>query len=154
MIIERAVASDLEEILALQKKAYISEAEIYSNFNIPPLVQTFEEIKDEFRNQVFLKALESRRIVGSARAYQDEKICYIGKLFVEPACQNQGIGASLLNNIEEVFKFSKRYELFTGDKSLKNIYLYQKLGYRIFKKEIIAGTVNFVYLEKDNDSGR
>ncbi len=40
MEIERAIISDAEEILSLQKLAYRSEAEIYNDFNIPPLVQT------------------------------------------------------------------------------------------------------------------
>ena len=40
--IERVSVSDAEEILALQKLAYQSEAEIYS---IPPLVQTLEEME-------------------------------------------------------------------------------------------------------------
>jgi len=38
ILIERATISDAEEILALQKLAYRSEAEIYHDFNIPPLV--------------------------------------------------------------------------------------------------------------------
>ncbi|MDF9409616.1 hypothetical protein L7E55_14865 [Pelotomaculum isophthalicicum JI] len=78
MIIEKAMATDVEEILALQKLAYVSEAEIYDDFSIPPLVQTLKEIKDEFRNQVFLKAVINGTIVGSVRAYQKEETCYIG----------------------------------------------------------------------------
>lgn len=36
-IIEKASINDAEEILRLQKLAYISEAEIYDDFNIQPL---------------------------------------------------------------------------------------------------------------------
>lgn len=36
MVIEEAKVSDAEEIFALQKIAYISEAEIYNDYNIPP----------------------------------------------------------------------------------------------------------------------
>ena len=55
MMIEGAMVSDIEEILSLQKLAYRSEAEIYNDFNIPPLVQTLEGIKNDFENQIFLK---------------------------------------------------------------------------------------------------
>ncbi len=48
MILEQARISDAEEILSLQKIAYKSEAEIYMDFNIAPLIQTLEEIKRDF----------------------------------------------------------------------------------------------------------
>jgi len=150
MIIERAVIIDMEEILALQKLAYRSEAEIYNDFSIPPLLQTLEEIKEEFRDQVFLKAIVNGKIIGSVRAYQNEEACYIGKLIIEPESQNQGIGTRLLYEIEGAFKLSKRYKLFTGHKSVKNICLYQKAGYKVYKQEKITDNINFVYLEKIN----
>lgn len=40
MIIEKATVSDAEEVLAFQKLAYRSEAEIYGDDRLPPLVQT------------------------------------------------------------------------------------------------------------------
>ena len=51
-----------------------------------------------------------------------------------------------MKEIENIFK-SKRFELFTVDKSQKNLYLYQKLGYEMFKTEKIDN-INFIYLAK------
>lgn len=148
MIIENALISDLEEILALQKLAYLSEAEICNDFSIPPLLQTIEDIKSEYAYKTFLKAVDSGKIIGSVRANLQDGTCYIGKLIVHPDYQNRGIGTALMNSIENCFKGCKRYELFTGKKSVKNIYLYNKLGYRIFKEEKISEKLTFVYLEK------
>ena len=55
MIVERANVEDVEEILALQKLAYQSEAIIYNDYTIPPLTQTLEGVKADFEKQVFLK---------------------------------------------------------------------------------------------------
>ena len=154
MIIEKATVSDAEEILALQKLAYRSEAEIYNDFNIPPMVQTLESIEKDFENQVFLKALKNGRIIGSVRAYSKEGICYIGRLVVHPDFQNQGIGTKLMNEIEKIFGTCQRFELFTGDKSERNLYLYQKLGYKLFKTANITDQTTIVYLEKKIDSSR
>ena len=52
--------------------AYLSEAEIYNDFSIPPLIQTLKEIRQEFSQQVFLNALEEEKIVGSVRAYLEK----------------------------------------------------------------------------------
>jgi phage replication-related protein YjqB (UPF0714/DUF867 family) len=148
MLIEKAKVSDAEEILALQKLAYRSEAEIYNDFNIPPLVQTSEEIKKDFENQFFLKAVEDEKIIGSVRAQVKGEICHVGRLIVHPNFQNRGIGNKLMNEIERVFNTCKRFELFTGSKSERNLYLYQKLGYRIFKTAKITDKTTIVYLEK------
>lgn len=146
--VERATASDAEEMLALQKLAYRSEAAIYDDFNIPPLVQTLESIKEDFENQVFLKAIADG-MIGSVRAYSREGTCYIGRLIVHPDFQNRGIGTKLMNEIEKFFNTCKRFELFTGDKSERNLYLYQKLNYKIFKRAKITDQTNIVFLEKN-----
>jgi len=146
--VDRATISDAEEILALQKLAYRSEAEIYNDFNIPPLVQTLEELKKDFENQYFVKALLDVRIIDSVRAYSKGGTCYIGRLIVHPDFQNRGIGTRLMNEIERIFNNCRRFELFTGDRSERNLFLYQKLGYRIFKRAQITDQTTIVYLEK------
>ena len=148
MIIEKATVADAEELLALQKLAYRSEAEIYNDFRLPPLIQTLESMEEDFKNQLFLKTLLDGRIIGSVRAYSKEGTCYIGRLIVHPNFQNRGIGTRLMNDIERIFNGCKRFELFTGDKSERNLRLYQKLGYRIFKTSKITNQTNIVSLEK------
>jgi N-acetylglutamate synthase-like GNAT family acetyltransferase len=148
MIIEKAFRENLEEILELQKLAYLSEAEIYNDYSIPPLTQTLNEIKEDLAFQIFLKIVIDNKIVGSVRGYKEEDTCYIGKLVVHPNYQNQGIGTKLLKEIEAKFNDAKRYELFTGFKSEKNLYLYQKLGYKQFRTEHIHENLQMVYLEK------
>ncbi|MCJ7773774.1 MAG: GNAT family N-acetyltransferase [Desulfobacterales bacterium] len=144
----QAKIEDLEEILALQKIAYRSEAEIHNDFSIPPLHQTLSEIREEFQHQLFLKVVEQGKIIGSVRAYEKKGTCFIGKLIVHPLFQNQGIGTKLLPEIEGRFEHAKRFELFTGYKSKKNLYLYNKLGYKEFKRNTISDKLTLIFLEK------
>ncbi|MBA7682347.1 hypothetical protein ES703_90697 [subsurface metagenome] len=149
MIIEQALERDLLDILELQKLAYQSEAEIYNDYSIPPLTQTLDEIKEDFTFQVFLKAVIKNKIIGSVRAYKEEDTLYIGRLIIHPDFQNQGIGKRLLKEIEAKFNDVKRFELFTGYKSKKNLNLYRKFGYSIFKSEKISENLTLDYLEKN-----
>jgi ribosomal protein S18 acetylase RimI-like enzyme len=150
--IKPALLEDVETILHLQMRAYLSEAEIYNDYSILPLIQTLNEIKQEFSQQVFLKAIEEEEedgsIIGSVRGYLERETACIGRLIVKPESQNKGIGTRLMHAIEEHFKFADRYELFTGHKSARNLYLYQKLGYREFKRIPVSDTLVMVYLEK------
>jgi ribosomal protein S18 acetylase RimI-like enzyme len=148
MEVEKATISDAEEILSLQKLAYQSEAEIYNDFNIPPLVQTLEEIKKDFGIQFLLKAVMDEKIIASVRAFIKEGTCYIGRLIVHPDFQNQGIGTKLMYEIEKIFSTCQRFELFTGARSERNLYLYQKLGYKIFKTAKVTDQTTIVYLER------
>jgi ribosomal protein S18 acetylase RimI-like enzyme len=148
--IKIASIDDVEEILCLQKQSYLSEAELYNDYSIKPLIQTLDDIKQDFSKQIFLKAVidDNTTIVGSVRAYQQNDTVFIGRLAVDPKYQNKGIGAKLMISIEEFFESAKRFELFTGHKSIKNIHLYQKLGYREFKRIPINDSLTMVYFEK------
>jgi len=150
IIIEKASIENAEEILSLQKIAYVSEAKIIDDFTIPPLHQTIEEIQSEFRHQIFLKVELDDVIIGSVRTFLEGKTCYIGKLIVHPKNQNNGIGKKLLQAAEKQFPDAERYELFTGQKSKRNLYIYEKNGYQIFKNIKISEKLSMVFLEKIN----
>ncbi|MGI0074150.1 MAG: GNAT family N-acetyltransferase [Nitrosotalea sp.] len=148
MKIEKATVSDLQEMLSLQKLAYKSEAEIYHDDSIPPMVQTIKQLQDDFKRQVFLKAVVDGIIIGSVKGFSRDGTCYVGRLMVHPDFQNRGIGKNLMNEIESLFPDCKRLELFTGNKSEKNLALYHKLGYKTFKTEKVNDQISLVYLEK------
>ena len=147
MLIQTANIDDAEEILTLQKLAYKSEAKLHDDFQIPPLVESLDELKDKFKTHVFLKAITDGKIIGSVRILQKDNTCYIGRLMVHPDFQNRGIATELLMEIERTFSCS-RFELFTGEKSVKTIRLYEKLGYKRFKVQKPAANVTLVFLEK------
>lgn len=134
LIIEEATKNDLKDILKLQKKCFEENAKRYNDFQIPPLIQTLESIQAEFENLLFLKAVIDNIIVGSVRGYTKDRTSYINKLIVDSKYQNHGIGKKLMIEIEKKLG-ANHFELFTGYKDEKNIYLYKKLGYNIFTKE-------------------
>ena len=143
-----ARSEDAAEILALQKVAYQSEAELYGDWTIPPLTQTLSQIEAEFDTKVFLKAVHADRIVGSVRASLDGGTCLIGRLIVHPAYQGKWIGTQLILRTETAFSHAARFELFTGSKSIDNIRLYQRLGYRVFREEDLSPKLRLVFMEK------
>ncbi|WP_141505683.1 GNAT family N-acetyltransferase [Paenibacillus luteus] len=149
VVIDMATVQDAYEILALQKRAYRSEAELYNDFSIEPLIQTVEELKRQFNNHTVLKASKGKSIIGSVRCYNENESSFIGKLMVHPEYQGLGVGKLLMQEIEKAC-FAQRYELFTGSNSLKNIRLYEKLGYRIFNTKVINEQVSLVFMEKTN----
>jgi len=53
-----------------------------------------------------------------------------------------------MESIEKAFEEAVRIEIFTGEKSVNNIHMYTKIGYKAFKKEKINENLTVVFLEK------
>jgi len=147
MIIEDAAFNDLKEILELQYLAYQSEAILNSDFSIPPLLQILEEVQQEFHSGKILKAVADGTIIGSVRGRVQNNTLLIGKLIVHPNLQGKGIGTKLLQAIERAYP-TLSYELFTSNKSEKNLRLYEHQGYKRFMEKQISPDLTFIYLEK------
>jgi GNAT superfamily N-acetyltransferase len=79
-----------------------------------------------------------------------EDTCHIGRLIVHPDWQNRGIGTRLMIEVEKIYPEVSLFELFTGSQSVKNLYLYRKLGYNDFRWESLSSRVGLIYLEKAN----
>ncbi len=145
----KAQYHDLNQILELQYLAYQSEAKLLNDDNIPPLKQTIEALQKEYERGIILKGVTQEGfIIASVRGYMEDNTLYIGKLMVHPNYRGQGIGTKLLAEFEGIYP-KARYELFSSDKSLKNIELYQKNGYKICGEQQISSDLRFIYLEKN-----
>ena len=143
-----ATIEDVAAIFDLQRLAYQTEAAIYDDFAIPPLVETLDQLRDQFHSKRILKAMEDGRIVGSVRAFQKDATCYVERLIVDPEHRNRGIGTALLRQIEAAYPAAARFELFTGHKSVNNLRLYERLGYCPFRRQPVNEKLTMVYLEK------
>jgi ech hydrogenase subunit C len=168
---QRAEKGDASEILALQKTAYQSEAEIYGDDSVPALQQTLEELEDDFEflpkpaapapavgetqapkpadEVIFLKAVVNGKIIGSVRGWATDGTAHINRLIVHPYFQRRGIGQQLMREIENGFSRVKRFEVYTGSKSERSLKQFRKLGYQDFKIETQTPALTWVYMQKE-----
>ncbi|MDQ1295009.1 MAG: hypothetical protein QG608_2894 [Actinomycetota bacterium] len=142
------------EVLTLQRAAYVTEAQLYADAFLPPLLQTFEEIREELSAGPSLMARAGERLIGSVRARQDGHLLRIGKLVVAPDRQGRGVGTRLLAGIEDLAPEQTRcFLLFTGTLSMANQRLYRRAGYVETCSEQLPGGVVLVHWEKPVRSG-
>ena len=146
--ISKARLEDLQEILNLQYLAYQSEATLLGNKDIPPLKQTLDEMIAEYHKGIILKmVVAGGLIIGSIRAWEMKGTVHVGKLMIHPDYRQHGFATKLLGEIEKHYP-QKRYELFTSTRSIDNIRLYQRMGYREFDRRSMDDGLDFVYMEK------
>lgn len=152
-----ARTADAEEILALQRAAYRIEAERYQDFGLPPLIETPADLVAILETSTVLAA--RRRddatgvIVGTARAVVRGDTAHIGRISVLPRLHGQGIGRQLLAAIEQATAPVRRYALFTGHRSERNLRMYERAGYGRVGSERQSAAVVLIHLEKRVDAG-
>lgn len=126
--LSRITADDAGEVLTLQRAAFVSEAQIYGDPHMPPLVQTLHELEAELRDADGWVARVDGRLVGAIRTREQGGLLLIGRIAVAPDVQGAGIGEKLLEAAEQSSS-AREAELFTGSLSEANLRLYERCGY-------------------------
>ena len=70
------------------------------------------------------------------------------RLIVHPESQGRGLGTRLMEHIEREFGHSRKFELFTGSRSAGNIRLYERLGYKRTREEMVSPAITLDFMEK------
>ncbi|MEU8120014.1 GNAT family N-acetyltransferase [Spirillospora sp. NPDC049024] len=150
VVIERAGPADAGELMTVQRAAYVTEAQLYGDPFIPPLVESAEQLRKVLAGDaVVLKAVLGGRLVGAVRAQFNDRTCLVGRLVVVPDLQGRGIGRRLLTALEgEVAGRADACVLFTGHLSESNLRLYRSLGYAEVRRERVAAHLTHVHMRK------
>jgi ribosomal protein S18 acetylase RimI-like enzyme len=141
---------DAGELLTLRRAAFVTEAQVYGDPNIPPLTQTLEELRADLATDgvVTLGAWRGHRLVGSVRVLLEPGRATLGRLAVAPDQQGHGIGTQLLLAIPPYLpEGTDELWVFTGRDSVHNLALYQKHGYT-HQHDETAGSLTYAYLRK------
>ncbi|WP_030245067.1 GNAT family N-acetyltransferase [Streptomyces sp. NRRL S-350] len=152
VIISAAEAEDAEQILKLQYLGYQPEAELYGDWAIEPLTQSLESLRAELTERYFLVARLGDEVVGTVRGHRGpDGVGRIERLVVHPRMQRHGLGGRLLDALERRLAEDgpvSSYRLYTGHRSLGNLRLYARQGYRQTRVEQVSSRLSFVHLEK------
>ncbi|WP_200309382.1 GNAT family N-acetyltransferase [Streptomyces adelaidensis] len=147
-----ATGQDAEQIFRLQYLCFQSEAALYGNYRIDPLVQSLDSVRDEVASDCVFVARLGDEVVGSVRgALHDDGTASIGKLCVHPRLQGHGIGARLLRAAESTLaeeRGATRFRLSAGHRSESSLRLYRRVGYEAVGTSQGSDGVPMVVLEK------
>lgn len=143
---------DAGEVLTVQRAAFVSEAAIYGNVDMPPLTQTLAELEAELRSESGLTARIDGRLVGAIRYVVRDGLLLVGRIAIAPDTQGEGIGKLLLESAEKE-SGADVAELFTGSLSEANIRLYESCGYEEHERVPDGDGTEQVFLRKQLRAG-
>lgn len=153
--IDVVAVEDAGELLTVRRAAFVTEAQLYDDPNIPALTQTLEELEVDLESPdvVTLGAWSGHRLIGSIRVGLEGDKATIGRLAVVPDQQGHGIGTQLLFAVlGHLPEQTREVWVFTGQNSKHNIALYNKAGYE-HQFDQVAGDLTYAYLRKVLESG-
>lgn len=78
----------------------------------------------------YYKILDEDRIIGGIIVFRVKPGHYnLGRIYIDPDCQNKGIGTQAMNFIEITFNDAQKWTLGTPKLAYRNHHFYEKLGY-------------------------
>ena len=138
------------EVMTVQRAAYLQEARRYGAWDLPPLVETLDEVRAHLGDGTpALGAFDGTRLEGSVRSRVDGERMEVARLSVAPDVQGGGVGRKLLHMISAKAPEGVNVVwLFTGAESEGNLRFYESAGFVRVSEHLDAVGIRCVTLEQ------
>ena len=131
MRIEKATTQDAKTLAVISQQAFDDDARYGApGPGGPPGYKSAQWQAKMMRIGKYYKILLDERIVGGAIIFQQKPGHYeLGRMFIAPECQNQGIGSRLFEFLWTTFPDAKRWTLETPVWNQRTRHFYRKAGF-------------------------
>lgn len=134
-----------ENVLNIQLPSYMVEAEIIGSYDIPPLKDTIETLKQ--CGETFFGYYLNEELCGAISIKVEDDEVDIHRLIVHPNHFRKGIAQKLLNFIVSKFEF-ETIKVATGSKNTPAVSFYKKNGFQNIKEVTINEQLSLTFFEK------
>lgn len=143
--VRAATYDDIEAIQSIVREAFLRYAEMSESSEPEALRETAKDIKKDIDTQIVLIAERDNTPVGSVRVKIDEetKTAYLSRFAVKVSSQNNGIGKSLMNLVDEIMikHGVKKISLHTDSKIASLMRFYYGRGFYVDSTDKSRGYV-------------
>lgn len=138
LILERAIKYDANKLAEIQKASFDDESRRFNNSEFGgPVGYDSARWQEEMIEQCeYFKILLNGEIIGGAIiVIETNQVHNLGRIFIDPNFQHQGIGMKVMQEVERKFPGSAKWWLDTPNWSVKNHYFYTKCGFAKVREE-------------------
>jgi ribosomal protein S18 acetylase RimI-like enzyme len=135
----------------LQKLSYAVEALLIGSFDIPPLLETLEDLQNS--GETFYGFFKEDILAGVIAYKADEEILDIYRVMVHPDYFRQGIARAMLEFVEKQFLETPetqcpRIIVATGSLNTPAKGLYESLGFKVSSEHEVEAGLKITTFEK------
>jgi ribosomal protein S18 acetylase RimI-like enzyme len=126
------------ELFALQRASYLVEAKLINYFEIPPLKESIDELRN--CEETFLGYFDGNELAGAVSFTLDGGEVTICRMVVHPDHFRKGIAQILLTEVENINRRISVFKVSTGRENLPAKNLYVKNGFQLINDlEVVPG---------------
>ncbi|WP_158175849.1 GNAT family N-acetyltransferase [Heyndrickxia camelliae] len=147
--IARTNINEAQELYAIQKQAFQSDLERYSDYKTNPAAETMNSFLQRIIFSYHYTIYIHDKVAGSIdiRRISDDHFV-VNQICLNPDRQNQGYGSKIMKMIEEMFPNVKNWSLKTQKDNEKNRHFYEKAGYTLTGEQKMNHLLTLVDYEK------
>ena len=123
-----ATEADFPALLQVQQAAFGEYAAVYKVSGWT--TETLDSLKEDANEKHIFVAEAEGMVIGSVRFWNVAGVCVIRLLSVSPAYQTQGVGKTLIREVERVATDAHKFYACTMLNTARNIHLFMSLGYK------------------------
>ncbi len=139
---KRAVVTDAAGLVAVQKRTFDDDSRRYLGTETggPPGYDSLKWQLSMMKKALYYKILSDGQLIGGMIIFKLGGGHYeLGRIFIDPNFQNQGIGTQAMAFIEHTFPDARQWTLDTPAWALRNHHFYEKLGYKRVREANLGG---------------
>jgi predicted N-acetyltransferase YhbS len=126
--IRPATEADFSALLQAQQAAFGEYAAVYKVSGWT--TETLDSLKEDAMEKHIFVAEAEGVVIGSVRFWNVAGVCVIRLLSVSPAYQKQGVGKTLIREVERAATDAHKFYACTMLNTARNIHLFMSLGYK------------------------
>ena len=131
---KKAVEDDIPELTEVMARAFDDDTRRFRGNPAgggPPGYNTGEFLRKWMGSGICYKITKDGKVVGGVIVFINRDANNdLGSIWVEPQCQNLGIGGQAIQFIEKIHPDAKKWSLWTPEWSTRNHHFYEKCGYK------------------------
>jgi len=144
---KKAKIEDAEALMKVQKRTFDDDSRKFAGNEMggPPGYDLIKWQIDMMQQCKYYKILSDDIIIGGIIIIKIAENHYeLGRIYIDPDYQNEGIGYQAMKFIDEEFDGCQKWTLGTPDWAVRNHYFYKKCG---FKKVGLEGPLPEGFME-------
>ncbi len=131
--IERATREDAEEVTEIQARTFEDDNKLKPpgcSMEGPPGYNSVSWNAEWIAKTPYYKIVCDGQIVGGIIIFDRGTGCYeLGRIYVDPDLQNQGIGQQAVRQMFKSFPGARKWTLGTPSWAIRNQHFYEKMGF-------------------------
>jgi GNAT superfamily N-acetyltransferase len=147
----RASAADAAKLTAVQKRTFDDDSQRYLGTETggPPGYDSVQWQLHIMKKSLYYKILSDGEIIGGIIIFRMGGGHYVlGRIYIDPDYQNQGIGQEAMEFIEQTFPDAEKWTLDTPAWAARNHHFYEKLGYVCVGEQALGADDTAILYEK------